>query len=148
MNTIRNIFQEMREDIEQNTRRGAWNHGVMCYAVDLVDDLEEAVVDGYCGFIDLNSRRKVEETLLNGASDWKQFSWGGSALIYDGDIAELLCNPSELKKTRHGEKRPNSREEWLDVQARALWQASRLVLDAVDRVMKAFNAAHDLTPAA
>lgn len=34
---------------------------------------------------------------------------------------------SELKKTRHGERRPNSREEWLDTQARALYQACNRV---------------------
>ena len=65
--------------------------------------------------------------MLNGARDWNAYSWGGSALIYDGDIAERLCTPSELKRTRHGERRPNSREEWLDTQARALYQACNRV---------------------
>ena len=46
-----------------------------------------------------------------------------ASIIYDSDIAERLCTPSELKKTRNGERKPNSREEWLDVQARALRQA-------------------------
>lgn len=54
-----------------------------------------------------------------------------SALVYDGDIAAALCNPSELKKTRNGERRPNSQEEWLDVQARALRQAFRRVYSAI-----------------
>lgn len=66
----------------------------------------------------------VKEWLKNGASDWDQYSWGGSSLIYNSDIAERLCCPSELKKTRNGERRPNSREEWLDTQARALRQAA------------------------
>lgn len=48
-------------------------------------------------------------------------------MIYDSDIAERLCNPSELKKTRNGERRPNGREEWLDTQARALFQAANRV---------------------
>ena len=65
--------------------------------------------------------------LLNGAKDWSQYSWGGCSLIYDPDIASRLCCPSELKKTRNGERRPNSREEWLDVQARALYQAANRV---------------------
>ena len=55
-------------------------------------------------------------------------------MIYDGDIAERLCCPSELKKTRNGERRPNSREEWLDVQARALRQASYMVRRAAFHV--------------
>ena len=49
------------------------------------------------------------------------------SLIYNEDIAERLCTPSELKKTRHGERRPNAREEWLDTQARALFQAYNLI---------------------
>ena len=72
-----------------------------------------------------------EAAALNGAQDWEQYSWGGSALVYDGDIAAALCTPSELKKTRNGDRRPNSREEWLDVQARALRQAFRRVYSAI-----------------
>ncbi|HZK45919.1 MAG TPA: hypothetical protein VFD34_06795, partial [Clostridia bacterium] len=66
--------------------------------------------------------------LLNGADNWNQYSYGGSALIYDGDIAERLCSPSEYKRSREGERRPNSREEWLDVQARALNQAANMII--------------------
>ena len=65
--------------------------------------------------------------MLNGAQNWSEYSWGGSALICNGDIAERLCTPSELKKTRNGERRPNSREEWLDTQARALYKACNRV---------------------
>lgn len=50
-------------------------------------------------------------------------SWGGSFLCYDCDIARHYCTPSELKRTRDGERRPNAHEEWLDVQARAIYQA-------------------------
>lgn len=60
---------------------------------------------------------------MNGADGWSDYSWGGSALIYNEDIALRLCTPSELKRTANGSKRPNAREEWLDVQARALYQA-------------------------
>ena len=55
---------------------------------------------------------------------------GRFALIYNGDIAKLLCSPSELKRTRNGERRPNNREEWLDTQARALAQAAKRLIDA------------------
>lgn len=50
-------------------------------------------------------------------------SWGGSHLCYDYDIARHYCTPSELRRTRDGARRPNAREEWLDVQARAIYQA-------------------------
>lgn len=51
-------------------------------------------------------------------------------LIYDGDIAERLCTPSEYKRKRGGDFQPNSRETWLDVQARALYQAARWIINA------------------
>lgn len=94
---------------------------------ELVEELKErAEYEGR----DPESEKECREWMLNGAQDWEQYSWGGSALIYDCDIAERLCCPSELKKTRNGERRPNSREEWLDVQARALYQAASRVVNA------------------
>ena len=108
-------------------RRSAWKRGVLVYAGELLDELTEAVQGGYVDRSDLESVKCLKRALLNGADDWNQYSWGGCSLIYGGDIAERLCTPSELKKTRNGELRPNGSEEWLDVQARALHQAGRMV---------------------
>lgn len=74
--------------------------------------------------------------LLNGANDWKQYSEGGSGIIYDVDIAQHYATPGELRKLGFKEgdgviRAPNSRETWLDVQARALFQASELVKKSV-----------------
>lgn len=114
------IIAKIAAELETRKDRSAWNKGVTLYAWDMLDEIQERT----------NYERKEPETAaelneyaLNGAESWEQYSWGGSALIYNGDIAERLCNPSELKKTRNGERRPNSREEWLDTQARALFQA-------------------------
>ena len=51
----------------------------------------------------------------------------GCSLVYDADISERLCSPSELKRTRNGERPPNARENWIECQARALAQAASLV---------------------
>ena len=99
--------------------RSAWSRGVHAYAVELVEGLEDGA--------DLANEVLLQKELLNGASSWAQYSEGGCALIYDADIAERLCSPSELKRCKGGERQPNSRENWLEVQARALWQAHRLV---------------------
>lgn len=125
-------IDELRTIIENRKTRSAWDRGVTAYALDLLDDL-----DGY-GYRELYGLatpdgRTLSAVMLNGASDWNQYSWGGSSLIYDSDIAERVCTPSELKRTRNGERRPNSREEWLDVQARALNQAARVILRTVRR---------------
>jgi hypothetical protein len=102
--------------IESLKSRSAWGRGVNSYALELVESAENEL-----------TLENVKAELLNGAQNWKQFSEGGCSLIYDADIAERLCSPSELKKTKCGELQPNSRENWLDVQARALFQAFNLV---------------------
>lgn len=124
-----NIIFEIRENILSKQARSAWDKGVKSYALELVDELiENAEWNGLKdnGYEFYGSPADVK-AMLNGAQNWHEYSWGGCSLIYDGDIAERLCCPSELAKTRHGERRPNSREEWLDVQARALRQAANLV---------------------
>lgn len=120
-------IEKLYQSIESEKQRSAWDKGVTQYALELVEQLSEQINGGYFEELDLTEPKKVRAALLNGAADWSQYSWGGSALIYNGDIAERLCNPSELKKTRNGERRPNSREEWLDVQARALYQAANKI---------------------
>lgn len=111
--------------------RSAWARGVAVYAAELLETLSEAVEGGYFDAADLSDVAAVSAAILNGAPDWTEYSWGGCSLIYDREIAERLCTPSELRKTRNGERRPNGREEWLDAQARALYQASERVLSAV-----------------
>ena len=112
------------ESIESKKGRSAWERGVNNFAVDLLHELQTAIDDGYFFADDLKSGKLIERAFLNGASDWSQYAWGGSGLIYDGDIARALCNPSELKKTDNGNRRPNRSEEWLDVYARAMFQAA------------------------
>lgn len=117
--------------------RSAWDKGVTVYALELLESLRESIESGYFFPDDLAAPKVLAKALLNGASDWNQYSWGGSALIYDSDIAERLCNPSELKKTRNGERRPNAREEWLDVQARALFQAANRLYSVIHSALNA-----------
>ena len=98
-------------------RKSAWERGVDEYADELREQLRE------------NKLAPTEKNMLNGAKDWKQYSYGGSSLIYNEDIARRLSSPSELKKTNYGQRKPNKNEEWLDTQARALHQASRKVME-------------------
>jgi hypothetical protein len=98
--------------------KSAWRKGVELYEAELREFLAE------------NNLPATRESLLNGASNWSEYSYGGCSCIYDADIAERLCSPSELKRKRGGELQPNSRESWLDVQARALNQACTRVLRA------------------
>lgn len=124
-------IEEILKEIQERPARSAWDRGVGEYA----EELFQEYVSEHLHITDPTIRigKITEADLLNGADDWSKYSWGGCALIYDSDICERLCSPSEQKKTRHGERRPNRDEEWLDVQARALYQASRIVLRAVNR---------------
>lgn len=118
-------FEKMNAALKARKDRSAWQKGVTLYAFELVQELQErAKYEGR----DPEPGTECKLWMLNGANDWNGYSWGGSSLIYNGDIAERLCCSSELKKTRNGERRPNSQEEWLDTQARALGQAASRVL--------------------
>ena len=125
------VLEQAMQTLEQRKDRSAWDRGVTAYAVDMLQQIADYYKGGYISADDLETRATAEAVALNGARDWSEYSYGGSALVYDGDIAAALCTPSELKKTRNGERRPNSQEEWLDVQARALYQAFHRVYSAI-----------------
>ena len=111
------------ENKRKNTKRiSAWKNGVYQYAFDFIDNIESD---------DIPASKDLRYTLLNGASNWNQFSWGGCSLIYDGDIAMRLCTASELKRTDNGRLKPCKNNEWLDVQAWGLTQAYLLLLNLV-----------------
>ena len=95
--------------------RSAWNRGVMRYALELINTVEIG-------------EEITEKKMLNGADNWHQYSEGGCTLINDELICRRLCTPSEIKKTKNGERNPNKHETWIDVQARALYQAARLIM--------------------
>ena len=127
-------IMEIRQGIENKKTRSAWDKGVKEYALELLEDME-------------NERKLAKETdmavypatleaeLLNGAMNWKQYSWGGCSLVYDMQIAKRLCSPSELKKTRNGERQPNASEQWLDVQTRALYQAENMIYACIHSIV-------------
>ena len=130
-------LEEIRAAVEAQKTRGAWAAGVKEYALEILDTIEErSEYEGH----EPETMEELTDYALNGAKDhqkptdiiraWSVASWGGSYLIYDGDICRRLCNATEQKKTDNGNKQPNAREQWLDVQARALYQAYALIKEA------------------
>lgn len=114
------LTDTIRAELNARHDRSAWNKAVTLYALDLLDDVQEGAdnmerlpLDG----------AELERWALNGASCWEQYSNGGCSICYNADIAARVCTPSELKHKHGGVYEPNSRETWLDVQARALHQA-------------------------
>lgn len=118
-------IQSIKKALEERTDRSTWDKAVTIYALELLEDFSD-------------DEEVTKENLLNGAKDWYQYSWGGCSLIYNSDIAERVCTPSELKKRNNGEWKPNKNEEWLDVQARALFQAC-------NRIMRTKRSLEDIT---
>lgn len=111
------------EQVERSKARSAWARGVRDYALYLLCGAGERGVEE----LPL-SLADFKRQLLNGAGDWVEYSEGGCALIYDADIASVLSAPWELKRTRCGQRPPNKRETWIDVQSRALYQAWNLIV--------------------
>lgn len=124
------LYLAVLNDCNEKPERSAWGRGVQVYAVEIAHTLADQAHELE------PTRATIEHIALNGAADWYQYSWGGCSLVYDEDIAKLLCPPSTLKRKRNGVLPPNSCEEWLDVQARALVQACRRVC----RIAKALKA--------
>lgn len=118
---MENVYtKELRKLVEKIPNTSAWKRGVKEYTDELLDNLEEKA-QRYKRLP--RNNKELEEWLLNGAMDWTEYSYAGCSLIYDSQIAERLCTPSELKKKDGGRLAPNSQESWLDTQARALRQA-------------------------
>ena len=95
-----------------------WDKAVKKYAAEIIDTIDEK--ENYANI--------TEKELLNGAKDWTEYSESGFSLIYNEDIAKRVCTPSEYKRTKEGRIQPNATESWLDVQARALYQASAIII--------------------
>ena len=122
---------DIMNSINNQEHSSAWRRGVAEYARELLEGLQERIEGGYFDPEDITNRTITHKALLDGAGSWSEYSWGGCSLIYDSDIANRLCTPSELKRTHSGERRPNSREEWLDTQGRALLQAEILIQNTI-----------------
>lgn len=101
-------------------QRGIWYQGVKDYAFDMLEVLNYEHIDK-----DFNSKniKELKEILLNGASDWRQYSEGGCALIYNNDIKERLVCPSQR----------NRYIDCLSIQTRALNQAWNLIWNIINK---------------
>jgi hypothetical protein len=111
------MINEIRKEIEKENPRSKWGKAVLAYANELLDHLEDQI-KFHGPSLEIN-----EKTLLNGAENWKHYSEAGNSLIYYEDISERVCTPSALKRCK--------RADWMEIQGRALFQASRLILNQI-----------------
>lgn len=117
-------YFEIRSIIMQEKPRSAWARGVNNIAANIVSEI-------------LQENDGNDAPHFNRVEDFAHYLYnvslreavdGGCFLIYDCDIAENFCTPSELKRVKNGERNPNSRETWLDVMYRGAYQAIRHII--------------------
>jgi len=119
-------INELKIAIENERANSAWGRAVKIYALELLEELEEQ--ESKTNEFKLSGSPADKKLLLNGACDWSEYSYGGCSLIYDHHIAVRVCTPSEFKRCKEGDRNPNQRETWLDVQSRALYQACNMIM--------------------
>lgn len=120
------MYEEILKGLKKRDfNRSAWDRAVNIYACELLNNID---------IENISNVAELKEAALNGAKDFKEYSYGGCSLICDEDIARRCCTPSEFKRTKGGQWRPNKSEEWLDVQARALFQAYRRIAGIFEEI--------------
>lgn len=119
------LIAQAKAALMERKDRSAWDKGVTDYAFDMLYHWEENAPY-------YEEETTLEALILSGAKNWKEYSWGWFSLIYNYQIAARLCTPSKLKKTNNGQRKPNSKEDWLDTQARACFQAFRRIAEALE----------------
>lgn len=120
-------LSDMRAYISKTEqKRGQWNKTIAYYADFLLDS-----------YIDICKWRADQneaipalslDVVLDGALGWHQYSYGGCALVYDGDIAKTVFTPAQFTKWEQGRKVTD--EPMLDIQARALAAGWRVLKSA------------------
>lgn len=117
--------------LQNHKVNSAWSKGVLDYALEIVENYAPEEVTSVDDV--LNYARDKHESLYSVAK-WQ--SEGGCFEIYDEDIAERLCTPSEFKRAHYKDgsikQMANARESWLDVQGRAVFQAYSLIQDIIE----------------
>ena len=111
-----NDIIEVLNGLPVATKRG---EAVRDYAVLLCEQAQEQGEE-----VAPQDPQELRRILLNGAKDWAQFSRGGCALVYNGDIAAALYEGDQLARVM---KYGGDGEQLLAEQAQVLAQAADLI---------------------
>ena len=93
INELRNKLEE-----EQKHARGTYQKAIYQYAFELCDNIADNYITTADELEHLENITNLKERALNGASDWRQYSWGGCSLCYNYDILRRLFCLSIVKK--------------------------------------------------
>lgn len=129
-------YNQLIKAVKGYKPRNAYERGVKKYAIEILERRDPKPREQ----IDVGSDLwRLEDKLLDNAGSWGNYSWGGCSLIEDHKIAKRLLTPYEYKvfctpDGRWAYRDPNPKEQWLDVQTRALYQAAQLILKIYDKM--------------
>lgn len=104
---------DLIKQIEQWKPRSAWDKGVKELMFMIVEHEGRDFKEDFKLFRTLYELKKLA----------KEWSYYGELYICNSQIAEQFCTPSEFKKVKGGELPPSSKEQWVDLQSRACFQA-------------------------
>lgn len=110
--------------------RSKWRTGVIGYAQEIFDRYIEV---NNLTENDTIPRKITELDLLIGAPDWECYSRGGSTEVVDYEICQRLCSEEMMKRTEYGELPPKRNMDWLGYQAKALREASEIIINMINR---------------
>lgn len=119
MKNIIETYNNIIEELKSYQYGSIWDNGVKAYAIDILQNVRDAIK--YHGE-EPESIEELEEVMLDGASSWREYSYAGNALVYNGEIKSRLFNG-------HDELNPYPDDSLLDVQTYALEEASNMVKD-------------------
>ena len=100
---------------------GHFQHGVTEYAKEMLESVIGGDYDGIDGksFISIAVRGRWNEAEVAKIGHLcSEASRGGNFLVYDSDILERLCPPSQRRRNA---------SRAMELQARALWQAVNII---------------------
>lgn len=125
--TSHQYLSDLRTYISDTERkRGQWNKATAYYADFLLDSYIE-ICKRYADRNEAIPALSLD-IVLSGASGWRQYSYGGLALVCDVDIAKVVFTPAQFAKWEQGRK--VTAESLLDIQARALAAGWRVLKSA------------------
>ena len=117
-------YSEIYNLLTQEKPRSAWARGVNNIALKIVSE----ILEEYEGNEEPHFYRVDDFSKHFYGVSLREAVDGGCFLVYDCHIAENFCTPSELKRTKDGERNLNSRETWLDVMYHGAYQAIRHII--------------------
>lgn len=120
---------EKLEQMQKEGRKSKWRKGVISIAIDRLDEMDNGATITWHNLLNGALWSDKEATFENISSACDKYAWGGCGLICDEDIADLLATKSEAYyKNGNLKGKPNAREQWLDLYAKAVYQAFSLII--------------------